>query len=96
MRMRESVLFYVRVFVCHNAGSLSFICQPIGSALSGWLTDPIGRKRALFVVNFPHIIAWALLYFSTTMTEVYVASVLLGLGTGLTEAPIITYIGEIW
>lgn len=77
-------------------GSISFICQPIGSVLSGWLAGPLGRKRALFIVNFPHIIAWILLYYSKTLTQIYVASILLGLGTGLTEAPIITYIGEIW
>lgn len=70
--------------------------QPIGSVCSGWMTDRIGRKRAMYLVNAPHIIAWIILYFSTTLTEVYVASVLLGFGTGLTESPLITYIGEIW
>lgn len=64
--------------------------------MSGWITEPIGRKKAMFFVNIPHLVAWTLLYYSTTLTEVFVASVLLGLGVGLMEAPIITYVGEIW
>lgn len=77
-------------------GSLGFVGQPIGSALSGWLTEPIGRKRAMILVNIPHIIAWTLMYFARSATEINVAAVLIGLGTGLMEAPILTYVGEIW
>lgn len=75
---------------------MGFIGQPIGSALSGWLTEPIGRKRAMILVNIPHIIAWTMLYHAQTPAQMYAAVVLIGLGTGLMEAPILTYVGEIW
>lgn len=64
--------------------------------MSGWISEPIGRKKAMFLVNIPHLIAWTLLYYSTTLNEIFVAHILLGLGVGLMEAPIVTYVGEIW
>lgn len=73
-----------------------FIFEPMGSIMSCWITEPIGRKRAMFFVNVPHVIAWAMLYYSTSLAEVLIAFVFLGLGVGLMEAPIITYVGEIW
>lgn len=77
-------------------GSIAYISQPIGSAMSGWLSEPIGRKKAMILVNIPHIIAWTMLHFATTHYEVFTAAILLGLGVGFMEAPIITYVGEIW
>lgn len=76
-------------------GSLVFLTQPIGSVISGWVTEQIGRKRAMLVCNIPHIIAWALLAWAGSVTELFVAGALLGLGIGLMEAPILTYVGEI-
>lgn len=78
------------------AGSIMYIFEPLGSVMSGWITEPIGRKRAMFIVNLPNVIAWAMLYYSTTLAEVLIALIFLGLGVGLMEAPIITYVGEIW
>lgn len=75
--------------------SIAFICQPLGSVFSGWISEPLGRKRAMFFVNIPHAIAWIMMYNATTIGEVFAANVLLGLGVGLSEAPIITYVGEI-
>lgn len=76
-------------------GSLAFMTQPIGSIVSGWITEQIGRKRAMLIVNIPHIIAWAMLVWATSVLEIFVAGVLLGLGVGLMESPIMTYVGEI-
>lgn len=76
-------------------GSVAYISQPIGSALSGWMSEPIGRRKAMMLVNIPHIIAWTMLYFAQSSVEVFLAAVLLGLGVGFMEAPIITYVGEI-
>lgn len=59
-------------------GSIAFICQPIGSIASGWITDPIGRKKSMFIVNFPHLIAWFLMYKATEVWHIFVANVLLG------------------
>lgn len=68
----------------------------VGSLFSGIITEPIGRKRAMIFVNIPHIIGWFLLYFATSLTEIFIGVSLLGLGVGLMEAPIVTYVGEIW
>ncbi|XP_059619775.1 facilitated trehalose transporter Tret1-like [Phlebotomus argentipes] len=76
-------------------GSIAFVCQPVGSVLSGWITEPLGRKLSMILVNIPHIIAWIMLYYASSLAELYTAAILLGLGVGFMEAPIITYVGEI-
>lgn len=76
--------------------SIAYLLTLFGSVISGWITEPIGRKRAMFFVNFPHLIGWLLLYQSTSVIEIFVAHALFGLGVGLMEAPILTYVGEIW
>lgn len=74
---------------------MGYICQPIGSVFSGLVSEPIGRKKAMILVNIPHIIAWTMLYFTSSVEEIYIAATFLGLGVGFMEAPIITYVGEI-
>lgn len=49
----------------------------------------------MILVNIPHIIAWIMLYNAGSLYELFFAAVLLGLGVGFMEAPIITYVGEI-
>lgn len=55
----------------------------------------MGRKRAMMVVNIPLIIAWFLLCNATEVWQIFIANMLFGLASGLTESPTITYIGEI-
>lgn len=76
--------------------SLIYISQPVGCIISGWLTDLLGRKNAMILVNVPHIGAWLLIHFATGVNEIYTAAVILGLGIGVMETPVVTYIGEIW
>lgn len=76
--------------------SISFIGQPLGSVFSGLITEPIGRRRAMLLVNIPHIIAWLMLFNAKSLEATYAAFALLGIGVGLMEAPIMTYLGEIW
>lgn len=75
---------------------MAYICQPIGSVLSGIILEPLGRKRSMILVNIPHIIGWLMLHFAGSLEEMYIAAILLGLGVGFMEAPIVTYVGEIW
>lgn len=79
-----------------NAASFSFIGQPIGSLLSGIITDAIGRRRTMLLVNFPNALAWLLLAHTQTLPVIYFAFGLFGIGAGLMEAPIMTYLSEIW
>lgn len=50
----------------------------------------------MLFVNVPLVIAWFMLYNASSTIEVFIAFSLLGLGVGLMESPVITYIGEIW
>ncbi|KAG6464411.1 hypothetical protein O3G_MSEX014493, partial [Manduca sexta] len=75
-------------------GSLAFLCQPIGSIFSGPLLDYFGRKKALFIVNIPHLIAWLLMYYAWDVPSLFIGNALLGIGTGIMEAPSVTYVGE--
>lgn len=74
---------------------MTFIFELIGCILSSFITDPLGRKRAMFIVNIPIVIGFFMMYNSTSIRQIFIASVLLGLGVGLMEAPIATYVGEI-
>ncbi|XP_067005259.2 facilitated trehalose transporter Tret1 [Anabrus simplex] len=76
-------------------GSLVYIFQPIGSAVSGILTEPLGRKRSMILVNITPLVGWLLLYFAESVTMLYVANAIMGLGIGFMEAPVLTYVGEI-
>ncbi|KAL0819140.1 hypothetical protein ABMA28_008399 [Loxostege sticticalis] len=76
-------------------GSIAFLCQPIGSIFSGPLLDYFGRKKALFLVNIPHLIAWLLMYYAWNVPSLFIGNALLGIGTGIMEAPSITYVGEV-
>lgn len=63
--------------------------------MSGPIVDHFGRKKANFLVNIPHLVAWILMYFSWNVPTLFIANGLLGLGTGVMEAPINSYVGEI-
>lgn len=77
-------------------GSLIYFGQPFGGAVSGLLSEPIGRRNAMILFNIPHIIAWALLTFANSSEMIYLIAILMGFGIGIMEAPIIAYFGEIW
>uniref|UniRef100_A0A0A9WSX5 Facilitated trehalose transporter Tret1 n=4 Tax=Lygus hesperus TaxID=30085 RepID=A0A0A9WSX5_LYGHE len=86
------------VFTEENAswfGSIIYACQPTGSVLSGLVLESLGRKYAMMAVNVPHILGWFLLYSAGSHLALYMAAMIMGLGVGFMEAPIITYIGEI-
>ncbi|XP_059058786.1 facilitated trehalose transporter Tret1-like [Achroia grisella] len=76
-------------------GGIPYLTQPIGAVISGPLVDYFGRKRANFLANFPHLIAWILMYFSWNLPSLFVANALLGIGSGVMEAPINSYVGEV-
>lgn len=75
--------------------SIAFICQPLGSVMSGVVLEQLGRKRTMMLVNIPHIVAWIMLYNATSLKMMFTADILLGLGVGFMEAPVLTYVGEI-
>ncbi|XP_026497541.1 facilitated trehalose transporter Tret1-like isoform X2 [Vanessa tameamea] len=75
--------------------SINLIVVPVGCALSGIVTSPLGRRRAMQMVNVPFFIAWLIFHFSTNTGHLYGALFLTGLAGGLLEAPVLTYVAEI-
>lgn len=56
----------------------------------------MGRKTAMLCVNIPFVIAWYLMYSASSILQVFIANVLLGLGVGFMESTAINYVGEVW
>lgn len=77
------------------SGSIVFIFQAIGCIFSGLLAGPMGRKKAMLMVNIPHILGWIILHSATSVSQIFTSFMLFGLGNGLMESPVITYVGEI-
>ncbi|XP_073832397.1 uncharacterized protein isoform X2 [Musca autumnalis] len=75
--------------------SINLICVPLGCLFSGMLTQPIGKRRAMQFVNLPILASWLLFHFSSRTEHLYAALCLSGLGGGLMEAPVLTYVAEI-
>lgn len=76
--------------------SICFIGQPIGSLISAVLTDQIGRRKTMLFVTLPNITAWITLAHAKSLPIIFISFGLFGIGAGLMEAPIMTYLSEIW
>ncbi|XP_069694805.1 facilitated trehalose transporter Tret1-like [Periplaneta americana] len=76
-------------------GSIAYICQPLGAVSSGVLTDLMGRKRVMLLINLPFLLGWVLMATASSFAMLCIALVLLGITAGLIEAPLSTYIGEV-
>ncbi|KAK9870531.1 hypothetical protein WA026_008095 [Henosepilachna vigintioctopunctata] len=76
-------------------GSISLICVPFGCFVSGMITQPLGRRRSMQLINIPFIASWLLYYFSSEIWHVFLALGITGLSGGLMEAPILTYVAEV-
>jgi SP family facilitated glucose transporter-like MFS transporter 8 len=63
--------------------------------VSGFMQDKYGRRRCMMGVTIPQLIGWVILYFSTSMTHLYIASIIMGLSIGFMEAPSMSYLGEV-
>ncbi|XP_072375719.1 facilitated trehalose transporter Tret1-like isoform X2 [Diabrotica undecimpunctata] len=75
--------------------SINLIFIPMGCLISGSITQAIGRKRAMQIINIPFIVSWLLFHFSTKSWIIFVAASILGFSGGLLEAPVLTYVAEV-
>ncbi|PSN58488.1 hypothetical protein C0J52_00818, partial [Blattella germanica] len=75
--------------------SIAYICQPFGSLSSGFLVEWLGRRRFMMLLNIPFLTGWLLMCFAPSFPVLVLASVIIGITIGLTEAPINSYIGEV-
>lgn len=55
----------------------------------------LGRKRAMFLVNIPLLIAWALLTHGASVAEIFIGTALMGICNGVAQPVVAMYIGEI-
>ena len=78
-----------------SAGSVPFICQPVGGLLSGVLTELLGRKKIMGLINIPFLVGWILTCVAPSFSILLMASIIHGFTLGLVEAPICTYVGEV-
>lgn len=85
-------LFNKAIWSKSHAGSINLIVVPVGCALSGILTAPLGRRRSMQMVTLPFFVAWLIFYFSTSTSHLYGALFLTGLAGGLLEAPVSKFI----
>lgn len=69
-------------------GSINLICCPLGSIISGPLTQRIGRRRCMQFVTLPFFASWLIFYFSNSAAEVFLALCITGFSGGLLEAPV--------
>ncbi|KAF4528896.1 hypothetical protein B566_EDAN017325 [Ephemera danica] len=76
-------------------GSINLVCVPLGCLGSGLLTNKLGRKRAMMLVNAPLMVAWMILHLADSPAYLYCALALTGFTGGLLEAPVLTYVAEI-
>lgn len=67
----------------------------MGCIFSGSFSAPIGKRRAMQIVNLPIIASWLLFHFATSTEHLYAALCLCGLSGGLMEAPVLTFVAEI-
>ncbi|KZC08782.1 Facilitated trehalose transporter Tret1, partial [Dufourea novaeangliae] len=75
--------------------SLNLFLVPIGCFVSGPVSQYLGRKRTMLLINIPFIIAWLIFYYATTAGMLFIALALTGLTGGLLEAPVMTYVAEV-
>lgn len=71
-----------------KTGSIAYIFEPAGAILSAFVTDFLGRKMAMIVVNVPIMVGWFMMYYSSSVLEIFIANMLLGFGAGLMESPV--------
>ncbi|XP_050434465.1 facilitated trehalose transporter Tret1-like isoform X2 [Adelges cooleyi] len=76
-------------------GSILYLCQPVGSFLSGYLQDRCGRRSCMIIACMPAIIGWILLQKATSIPLLYAATFVMGMGVGFNDGPSYSYIGEI-
>ncbi|XP_055309425.1 facilitated trehalose transporter Tret1-like [Sitodiplosis mosellana] len=75
-------------------GSIGYVGKLFGSLGCAFSSEYFGRRNSMILINFPHLIAFYLFYYSSSVWKVFIANILLGFGSGFMKAPCSTYISE--
>ncbi|XP_031344097.1 facilitated trehalose transporter Tret1-like isoform X2 [Photinus pyralis] len=76
-------------------GSIGFTCSLLGCLVSGMITQPFGRARAIRLACPVLVAAWLIFLLANEMWQIYLALCFCGLSSSLVEAPIIAYKAEV-
>lgn len=76
-------------------GSILYVCQPLGSWLSGYAQRRFGKKSCVVLACAPSIVGWTMLWSAGSVTMLYLSTVTMGVGLGFNDGPAYSYIGEI-
>lgn len=76
-------------------GSLIAIGAIFGSIPAGRCADIFGRKPIIACLAVPFVISWTMIYFATSVWELYAARLIAGSVLGGITATVPMYIGEI-
>lgn len=81
--------------------SVTAIACIFGGPIAGFLTDNIGRKKTLLLINVISIISWTIIGFSSRVDvenlfiQLMIARVLIGIAIGMITPPAVMYSSEI-
>ncbi|XP_043499800.1 facilitated trehalose transporter Tret1-like isoform X3 [Polistes fuscatus] len=75
--------------------SLTVIGSMIGPFLGAYLADRYGRKRCLLFSSGFYIAGWTIVFFAKSVSALYVARVILGIGVGVSYTTNPMYVSEV-
>ncbi|XP_068247501.1 facilitated trehalose transporter Tret1-like [Palaemon carinicauda] len=76
------------------AGSLVQLGSLFGSFFAGWLVNVVGRRRTLQIITLPYFLGWIITAFSSCSTVFLLGRFLSGIGMGLCNVAVTTYVME--
>lgn len=88
-------IFTWKIFLFPIAATCTHIGHPFGSLLSGFISDAIGRRKALIFIVAPAVLAFVGLAFAETFTIVCALFFFLSFIFGLKDAPATIYVSEV-
>lgn len=85
----------LRFSVYYFLGSISYLGKMFGSLTCGFASEYFGRRNAMILISIPHLVAFCLFYYSSSVWTIFIANSLLGFGSGYLKGPSTSYITEI-
>uniref|UniRef100_A0A6B2EG58 Putative sugar transporter n=1 Tax=Phlebotomus kandelakii TaxID=1109342 RepID=A0A6B2EG58_9DIPT len=75
--------------------SVMYLSAIVGSLISGWMTNGLGRKWTLFTSSIPQLVAFIILFFADNVNHIYASRGLSGLSVGIAIVIIPIFVAEI-
>lgn len=77
------------------AGSLLYLCTPLGSVFSSVVLDRLGHKNCMIITNIPYLVSQIMFFYAENVETMYACSIMMGLGVGFSGGPFSAYLGEV-